>query len=75
MKINLWHLIHEYLDLNEDGKVPDLICPNGGHKMWPIIDPDGDDPAFYCGACEITVYPGIHVWDQIGAAVRDANNE
>ena len=76
MKVNRWHLVHDYQNLNDDGLVPDLVCPNEGHhKVWPIIDPNGDDPAFYCGPCDISIFPGINIWDQIEAAVRDASNE
>lgn len=70
---NRWHLVHEYQNLANDDLVPPLVCPeDNDHYVWPVIDPNGDDPAFYCGACDITIYPGINVWDQIEATVRDA---
>lgn len=73
-RVNRWHLIHDYQKLNEKKRVPDLECPEG-HKVWPVIDTESDDPAFYCGPCGVTIFPGINVWDQIEAEVRDHNDD
>lgn len=73
---NKWKLIHSYRNLVERGDAPAIRCPNCTNNLISVIDPDVDEPvpALWCPFCDKTVKPGVGLWDQISAAVRDADD-
>lgn len=71
--MNKWILIHTYNNLVEDGKANALRCDDDNQLLIPMIDADedSDDPVLWCPSCDTIRRPGINVWDQISAVVKE----
>lgn len=73
-RINKWILIHTYNNLVDDDKARPIVCPDDQQLLIPVIDTvrdDNDDPVLWCPACNARHRPGIDVWDQIEAVVKE----
>lgn len=67
-----WHYFHEYRRLSEEGKVKHLSCPDCNNKLTTVLG-TGDEPVLWCAVCDTLIKPGLDVYDQIRAVVKEHN--
>lgn len=64
-----WPAMHAYRKAVAMGEAPAIMCPEDGAELVPVASKDG--PALRCLSCRIVFEPGLHVWDQIEANIRE----
>lgn len=67
-----WYYFHAYNHLASEGKVKPLSCPNCDTKLATVLG-DNDEPALWCRICDTLIKPGLDVYDQIRAVVKEHN--
>lgn len=67
-----WSIFHEYRHLSAQGKVKPLTCPDCDNDLITVLS-DNDEPALWCFFCDTLIRPGLDVYDQIRAVVREHN--
>lgn len=74
MELNKWRIIHSYQNIVDDGNARPLRCPDDDAVLvstMDIHDRSNPDPVLWCGACDKRIRPGLDVWDQITAVVKE----
>ncbi|XAO35212.1 hypothetical protein SEA_FRANCOB_12 [Streptomyces phage Francob] len=69
-----WYLFHEYRRLADKGKAKHLVCPDCNNKLTTVLGTD-DEPRLWCVQCDTIIKPGLDVYDQIRAVVKEHNLE
>lgn len=69
-----WSYFHSYRKLAENGKVKFLQCPDCSATLVTMGDED-NNPVLWCSHCDSTIRPGLDLYDQIRAVVREHNVE
>lgn len=65
-----WGIVHNYRRCVEAGHAAALSCPECENILNPSPDSDGE-PIFKCYYCSITYDPGLNVWDNMQAVVKE----
>ncbi|AXG66137.1 hypothetical protein SEA_ANNADREAMY_13 [Streptomyces phage Annadreamy] len=67
-----WSIFHEYRHLADSGKVKHLQCPDcTGHLITRLGTED--EPVLWCPSCDTRIQPGLDLYDQIRAVVKEHN--
>lgn len=67
-----WPTMHAYRKAVAMGKAPAILCPDCSGELVPVVGRD-TLPALRCLSCRATWEPGMHVWNQIEANIREVN--
>ena len=65
-----WAKMHAHRRAVARGKALPILCPDCTVEMVPVADRN-DEPALKCLACGVVYEPGLDVWDQIDAVLKD----
>jgi hypothetical protein len=65
-----WKYFHAYRNLAEDGKVKFLQCPDCSSTLVTQPGPN-EEPQLWCYTCDSAIKPGLDVYDQIRAVVKE----
>jgi len=65
-----WSIFHNYRRLAQDGKAKPLTCPDCDNQLFTQAD-ENNDPILWCIACDTKILPGLDMYDQIKAVVRE----
>jgi len=63
-----WEIIHRYRHLADIGKVDYLKC-SCGNSLINRLGPN-DDPALYCGECNVMIQVGLGTLDYLESIVK-----
>lgn len=66
-----WYYYHQYRLLAARGMVKHLTCPDCGSNLITRIRKDDDDVWLWCAADDAWTRPGLDVFTQIKAVVRE----
>lgn len=66
-----WPAMHAYRKAVAMGEAPAILCPEDQAELVPVAGKDG--PALRCLSCRVVFEPGLHVWKQIEANIREVN--
>ena len=67
-----WSIFHSYRRLAEEGKVKLIQCPDCQGNLTTRLGED-DNPLLWCSKCDVKIRPGLDIYDQIKAVVREHN--
>lgn len=67
-----WPAMHAYRKAVAMGQAPAILCPDCDSELVPVVGSD-TLPSLRCLACRVVWEPGLHVWDQIEANIREVN--
>lgn len=65
-----WPAMHAYRKAVAMGEAPAILCPEDQAELVPIVG-KYEGPALRCLSCRIVFEPGLHVWEQIEANIRE----
>jgi len=65
-----WKYFHRYNDLAHEGRVKFLSCPDCSTNLVSQMD-NNADPVLWCCVCDVIIRPGLDLYDQIRAVVRE----
>jgi hypothetical protein len=64
-----WKLVHAYRKLAEEGKT-EFMKHECGTILVSMIG-ENDEPVFWCVSCDVKIVPGVWVYDQMEAAIKE----
>lgn len=65
-----WQIVHNFRRCVEEGHAAPLLCPEDENILHASPDKDGE-PVFKCYYCGTVYNPGLKIWDQITAIVKE----
>jgi transcription elongation factor Elf1 len=65
-----WQLVHAYRKLAREGKAKPFSCADCDNELM-TLRARNDEPALYCGNCDLTYTPGADLMGQVRAVVYE----
>lgn len=70
MALDKWAKVHAHRRAVARGKANPILCPDCALEMGVFVGSD-EEPIFRCFSCRVVFEPGLDVWDQIDAVLKD----